>query len=48
MKAIPAIVPVCAEIRKRAVRERAYDGKVGLSLLAGPANAGKVALLLER
>src|SRR4051794_18078188 len=25
-----------------------YDGKVGLSLLAGPANAGKVALLLER
>ena len=48
MKAIPAIVPVCAEFRKRAVRERAYDGKVGLSLLAGPANAGKVALLLER
>ncbi len=30
------------------VRQRAYDGKVGLSLLAGPANAGKVALLLER
>ena len=27
---------------------RAYDGKVGLSLLAGPANAGKVALLLDR
>src|SRR5580765_3572828 len=25
-----------------------YDEKVGLSLLAGPANAGKVALLLER
>jgi hypothetical protein len=25
-----------------------YDGKVGLSLLAGPAHAGKVALLLER
>ncbi len=25
-----------------------YDGKVGLALLAGPANAGKVALLLER
>jgi len=25
-----------------------YDGKVGLSLLAGPANAGKVALLLDR
>ena len=25
-----------------------YDGKVGLHLLAGPANAGKVALLLER
>src|SRR6266567_1605682 len=25
-----------------------YDGTVGLALLAGPANAGKVALLLER
>src|SRR5579862_3701863 len=25
-----------------------YDGKVGLHLLAGPAHAGKVALLLER
>src|SRR5207302_4412396 len=25
-----------------------YDGSMGLSLLAGPANAGKVALLLER
>ena len=25
-----------------------YDGPMGLSLLAGPANAGKVALLLER
>src|SRR5207248_7030306 len=31
-----------------AVRRRPYHGKVGLSLLAGPANAGKVALLLER
>src|SRR5579884_1332441 len=30
------------------VRGRLYDGKVGLSLVAGPANAGKVALLLER
>src|SRR5262249_38751249 len=29
-------------------RSRTYHGKVGLSLLAGPANAGKVALLLER
>ena len=27
---------------------RDYDGQVGLTLLAGPANAGKVALLLER
>ena len=31
-----------------AVLRPLYDGKVGLSLLAGPANAGKVALLLER
>jgi ATP-dependent helicase/nuclease subunit B len=27
---------------------RDYDGSMGLTLLAGPANAGKVALLLER
>jgi len=27
---------------------QAYDGSMGLSLVAGPANAGKVALLLER
>jgi ATP-dependent helicase/DNAse subunit B len=31
-----------------AVRTPLYDGRVGLTLLAGPANAGKVALLLER
>src|SRR5204862_2247734 len=30
------------------VHKQAYDGSMGLSLLAGPANAGKVALLLER
>src|SRR5262249_47535808 len=42
------ILPVCAVFRPATVRRRAYDGKVGLSLLAGPANAGKVALLLER
>src|SRR3954468_20369804 len=46
--ATACILPVCAVFRRRPVRRRAYDGKVGLSLLAGPANAGKVALLLER
>ena len=30
------------------LRTRRTDGSMGLSLLAGPANAGKVALLLER
>src|SRR3954454_13199747 len=34
--------------RPRAVRSRPYDGQVALSLVVGPANAGKVALLLER
>src|SRR5271168_4257144 len=45
----------CRSQRRFRVRERAksdlawdYDGQVSLSLLAGPANAGKVALLLER
>src|SRR5207249_479054 len=33
---------------EKAVHRQAYDGSMGLSLLAGPANAGKVALLLER
>src|SRR3954465_12681163 len=47
-KATACILPVCAVFRRRPVRRRAYDGKVGLSLLAGPANAGKVALLLDR
>ena len=34
--------------RERSVLGQDYHGSVGLSLLAGPANAGKVALLLER
>src|SRR6185295_8560229 len=34
--------------RPGAVTVRHYHGSMGLSLLAGPANAGKVALLLER
>src|SRR5262249_60379009 len=44
--------PLRAPIRRppgeKNVHRRAYDGSVGLSLVAGPANAGKVALLLER
>ena len=32
----------------RIVPRRDYHGSMGLTLLAGPANAGKVALLLER
>src|SRR4051794_30034878 len=44
-----AVMPgVCAVFEVETIRRPAYDGKVGLSLLAGPANAGKVALLLER
>jgi ATP-dependent helicase/DNAse subunit B len=45
-------MPLSASIRGRAgqgsVHEQDYDGSVSLSLVAGPANAGKVALLLER
>ena len=44
--------PLRASFPSRAARGHVlrplYDGKVGLSLLAGPAHAGKVALLLER
>src|SRR2546430_17650845 len=40
--------PCLRRFQGEAVRNHPYDGKVGLSLLAGPANAGKVALLLER
>jgi len=35
-------------VRPGAVLGQIYDGPMGLSLVAGPANAGKVALLLER
>src|SRR5471032_2309751 len=37
-----------AEAATKRTHARDYDGRVSLSLLAGPANAGKVALLLER
>ena len=37
-----------SSVRPGNVLAQVYDGSMGLSLLAGPANAGKVALLLER
>ncbi len=41
---------LCAEsgAYERRARGRDYDGPMGLSLVVGPAHAGKVALLLER
>src|SRR5918996_5135471 len=43
-----ALCSLRPERRAGAVPCRDYDGRMALTLLSGPANAGKVALLLER
>ena len=46
-----ALSALCGEVPERkeaASKARDYDGQMGLSLVVGPAHAGKVALLLDR
>src|SRR3972149_1042542 len=45
---LPALSTFSPAPGKRAVGGRDYHARMGLSLLVGPAHAGKVALLLER